>query len=657
MICKQTRGCKKLDNYDYLFKCVAVGDGGCGKTAIVVRFSQGFFQENYKLTIGVEFAVKTIHIKNHNVKLQIWDTGGQERFQYVRPLYYKGSMGCIILFDLTNRESFEHIPKWMEEVKKESGSIPMLLVGNKKDLIDERVISREEAEEIAKDLNMIYVESSAKSGDGVGDVFGVLALLMIGEEIPPEMMGKPQIASEPLVSNLSPVVPISKPSPQPTHVYTPKIIAVNDTIPAIPRKPKPSPIYSAKQEQRPSTPSNFPQPSKSIQENPFKMPKNKPSQFNSLSPSEDDFKSNSSMNIPSVPKRNILKTDNVDLNSSFVEGPEWFSPKEPESKPIVPKQIPPIQPKPIISPRPRPSPDLNLTPINVNPRIPNHQENINPKVVVPPKPLNPSLSSNEPWKSSKSEISNTNSNPFLAQPSKPSKPKLVPFTSPDLRKGVAQKSSSPSETNFLSSLKQQPSAQPEPKIIKPTRNYSFFDSPSKPKEQPKQTTPKPKNYSFLDSPSKPKEQPKQTTPKPKNYSFLDSLPAKKSKSEIKSADSPKKSYSFFDPPSKSAPVKSGPQKGEKKSSWGFMSNVDVNKKSEIPKPSSNKKPSPFQKNEVKKDEFIPSFLKHSSNERSPSSNNPSPAKAPSFGLIECPKCGAKLNKNFKFCNKCGFRTR
>src|SRR6056297_474027 len=127
------------EDYDYLFKSVIVGDGGAGKTAIVVRFSQGFFQESYKLTIGVEFAVKTISITTVDgrdllVKLQIWDTGGQERFQYVRPLYYKGAMGAIVLFDVTNRESFDHVSKWITEVTDNAGKLPMLLVGNKTDL-------------------------------------------------------------------------------------------------------------------------------------------------------------------------------------------------------------------------------------------------------------------------------------------------------------------------------------------------------------------------------------------------------------------------------------------------------------------------------------------------------------------------------------------
>ena len=177
-----------MDEYDYLFKCIIVGDGGCGKTAVVVRFSQGFFKEKYKLTIGVEFAVKNITLNGNIVKLQIWDTGGQDRFQYVRPLYYKGAMGCIVLFDLTNRESFNHIHRWLDEVQKEAGMIPMLLIGNKSDLSDQVVVSYDEAIELASKLNMKYLESSAKTGDGVKDLFSALAYLMMGEPVPQKFL-------------------------------------------------------------------------------------------------------------------------------------------------------------------------------------------------------------------------------------------------------------------------------------------------------------------------------------------------------------------------------------------------------------------------------------------------------------------------------------
>ena len=218
------------DDYDYLFKCICVGDGGCGKTALVIRFSQGYFQEQYKLTIGVEFAVKTIDLPeiNKKIKLQIWDTGGQERFQYVRPLYYRGSMGAILLFDLTNRESFDHIAKWIEEVKDNAGDIPMLLVGNKKDLVDERKVSRAEAEEFAEEMEMYYVESSAKDGTGVGDVFAVLSCLMIGVEVPDDYLETPTVGEStgPVAAGEGPVPSqdlSSVPPPQPISMESDNI--------------------------------------------------------------------------------------------------------------------------------------------------------------------------------------------------------------------------------------------------------------------------------------------------------------------------------------------------------------------------------------------------------------------------------------------------
>ena len=257
------------DDYDYLFKCICVGDGGCGKTAIVTRFSQGFFQEQYKLTIGVEFAIKSLEVKSHKVKLQIWDTGGQERFMYVRPLYYKGAMGAIIVFDLTNRESYDHIGKWLEEIRSNAGQVPMLLVGNKSDLTDQRQVCRDEAEKFAKDLDMFYLESSAKTGDGITDVFAVLALLMIGEDVPPEMlngetlggatvpkkskpdgikfMGAPNIpamakpVAKPVAKPIA-LKPASIPTPTPINAKQAASIPIKPT--AIPSKPSPAAIAS-----------------------------------------------------------------------------------------------------------------------------------------------------------------------------------------------------------------------------------------------------------------------------------------------------------------------------------------------------------------------------------------------------------------------------
>ena len=239
------------EDYNYLFKNIVVGDGGCGKTAVVVRFSQGYFLEQYKLTIGVEFAVKTISIKDEiKVKLQIWDTGGQERFQYVRPLYYRGAMGAILLFDLTNRESFDHIPKWIEEVKNNAGEIPMLLVGNKSDLLNERSVSRQEAEAFAREFQLYYIESSAKDGTGVGDVFAILSCLMVGTPVPESYLKgitltdtTGQIMGSPTTT----AVPAPAPTPAPSFSPTPEPMEFVEIptpppkqdldIPPIPQKP------------------------------------------------------------------------------------------------------------------------------------------------------------------------------------------------------------------------------------------------------------------------------------------------------------------------------------------------------------------------------------------------------------------------------------
>jgi small GTP-binding protein len=183
------------EEYDYLFKSIVVGDGGVGKTALTLRFSKGFFTEDYKMTIGVDFHVKTISIDSVEgtirAKLQIWDTGGQERFSSIRPMYYRGSLGALLIFDLTNSASFEHLPQWIEEVRANvKTEIPLLLVGNKSDLFDQKAVSLEEINNFTKNFNLYYMETSAKTGEGVGDCFYILACLMIGSGVPDQLVSK-----------------------------------------------------------------------------------------------------------------------------------------------------------------------------------------------------------------------------------------------------------------------------------------------------------------------------------------------------------------------------------------------------------------------------------------------------------------------------------
>ncbi|MHA1270775.1 MAG: GTP-binding protein [Candidatus Helarchaeota archaeon] len=179
-------------DFDYLFKIIILGDGGVGKTALTTRFAQGIFRENYKMTIGVDFSIKTIEVNGKRVKLQIWDTGGQERFSYIRPLYYKGSAGAIFAFDITNRKSFENLENtWFNEVFSNCGSdLPWVLVGNKCDLPD-REVSLDEAKSFALQRGVTYLESSAKSGQSVNDVFYELTKLLISER---EDIGMPTVS-------------------------------------------------------------------------------------------------------------------------------------------------------------------------------------------------------------------------------------------------------------------------------------------------------------------------------------------------------------------------------------------------------------------------------------------------------------------------------
>lgn len=182
-----------VEEYDYLFKVIIVGDGGVGKTALTIRFSKDYFTEDYKMTIGVDFHVKTISIETDQglirTKLQIWDTGGQERFSSIRPMYYRGALGAIIVYDLTSYESFEHLPQWIEEVKANIKSdVPILLVGNKSDLISHRAVSVENINNFTQKFNLYYMETSAKTGEKVGDCFHALGNLMLGSIIPDKLI-------------------------------------------------------------------------------------------------------------------------------------------------------------------------------------------------------------------------------------------------------------------------------------------------------------------------------------------------------------------------------------------------------------------------------------------------------------------------------------
>jgi len=172
------------DSYQYLFKLMVIGEGAVGKTTLVNRYVTGTFERDYKTTIGSQFAVKLAHISppdaeySTGIKVQAWDVAGQARFKAVRKMYYSGAAGIIIVFDVTRRRSFTELSKWVQEADESiGGRVPTVCVGNKTDLPD-RAVPSDEAKRWAEDQGFVYMESSAKTGDGVADMFSVLAEIM-----------------------------------------------------------------------------------------------------------------------------------------------------------------------------------------------------------------------------------------------------------------------------------------------------------------------------------------------------------------------------------------------------------------------------------------------------------------------------------------------
>merc|ERR1719242_3009091 len=137
-----TNASGKQRDYDYLFKLVLIGDSGVGKSCLLLRFADDAFTESYISTIGVDFRFRTVKIDKKTVKLQIWDTAGQERFRTITSAYYRGADGIIMVYDVTNYESFDHVEEWLSEVDRYANEgTAKLLVGNKADLVEEKQVS------------------------------------------------------------------------------------------------------------------------------------------------------------------------------------------------------------------------------------------------------------------------------------------------------------------------------------------------------------------------------------------------------------------------------------------------------------------------------------------------------------------------------------
>ncbi len=167
---------------EYRFKVVMLGDGAVGKTALTLRFTQDFFEADYKRTIGSDFAIKRVELPDMdaNVVLQVWDLAGQPRFEIVRQGFYRGARGGLLVFDVTRRRTFLNLDRWREEAINNIGrDVPMVVVANKVDLEDSRIVGTDEGKEYATEHGYAYVESSALTGQNVEESYAELCRVMI----------------------------------------------------------------------------------------------------------------------------------------------------------------------------------------------------------------------------------------------------------------------------------------------------------------------------------------------------------------------------------------------------------------------------------------------------------------------------------------------
>ena len=159
-------------SYAYLFKYIIIGDTGVGKSCLLLQFTDKRFQPVHDLTIGVEFGARMISIDQKNIKLQIWDTAGQESFRSITRSYYRGAAGALLVYDITRRETFNHLTRWLEEARQNANSnMVIMLIGNKSDLDHRRAVSTEEGDRFAKENNLVFLETSAKSAHNVEEAF------------------------------------------------------------------------------------------------------------------------------------------------------------------------------------------------------------------------------------------------------------------------------------------------------------------------------------------------------------------------------------------------------------------------------------------------------------------------------------------------------
>ncbi|MBD3406924.1 MAG: GTP-binding protein [Candidatus Lokiarchaeota archaeon] len=191
----------------FIYKICVIGNGGVGKTSAVKRYSQDVFSEDYQVTVGVQHSSQTIEIDGEDgpmkVKTIVWDLGGQDKFKFVRPMFYRAARGLVLMFDITDKKSFEDLPKWIKEAESNIGqSVPIILVANKIDL-DNHAIEIHEIERYADFIGAQYILASVKTGENVDNVFKKIGEALYNNREPNVQNGTENVTSMSTVGRAS----------------------------------------------------------------------------------------------------------------------------------------------------------------------------------------------------------------------------------------------------------------------------------------------------------------------------------------------------------------------------------------------------------------------------------------------------------------------
>ncbi|XP_062918644.1 ras-related protein Rab-35-like isoform X2 [Mobula hypostoma] len=166
-------------DYDHLFKLLIIGDSGVGKSSLLLRFADNTFSGSYITTIGVDFKIRTVDVNGEKVKLQIWDTAGQERFRTITSTYYRNTHGVIIVYDVTNPESFVNVKRWLHEISQNCDTVSKVLVGNKNEDPLARQVEYADAKRFCDQVGIRLFETSAKENTNVEEMFNAVTFMVL----------------------------------------------------------------------------------------------------------------------------------------------------------------------------------------------------------------------------------------------------------------------------------------------------------------------------------------------------------------------------------------------------------------------------------------------------------------------------------------------